>query len=99
MIVTLHKLRELGACDEALDAFCAACGETTAHIEWNAAAQGLMLGDPIWRRWLGWAYEHGIIPPSLVHARDSNSCSVHVAGNRAGCGLRACFRADRMGAG
>ncbi len=62
MIITLEQLKSKDACDEALKAFKAAVGAETADIEWNEAAQGWILADPLWRVWLGWGWYNKIIP-------------------------------------
>jgi len=70
MIVTVEQLEKLRACLRAVIAFRAAVGGQTADIEWNTAAQGLMLGDPTWRKWWGWAVANRIIPVWSMHEKD-----------------------------
>lgn len=77
MIITLQQLKEAGACPLALQAFEKAVGQQTADMEWNQAAQGLMLADPLWRRWFGEAFYLGIIPMfsmKNIHLRGINLC-------------------------
>jgi uncharacterized protein YjbI with pentapeptide repeats len=62
MIITLAQLENKGACKEALRAFKRAVGERTGDIDWTSAAQGWVLGDPLWRRWLGWGWYEEIVP-------------------------------------
>ena len=62
MIITVEQLEKCGACRAAVTAFRAAIGEQTADVEWLPAAQYLMLGDPTWRQWWGWAVTHQIVP-------------------------------------
>jgi len=63
VIITVDDLEHASACQEYIGKFIeAASGNETADIEFNKAAQGLLLGDPVWRQVFGWAVRVGLIP-------------------------------------
>ena len=62
MIITLDQLNEHGACEDAMIEFYATVGRQTADIKWTPAAQGWVMADPLWRRWLGWGWCNSIMP-------------------------------------
>ena len=62
MIITLEQLKLKSACSPALKEFEKVVGQQTADIEINPAAQGWILASRFWRRFLGWAWNEGIIP-------------------------------------
>lgn len=79
MIITIQQLEERNACKEARIAFRDAVGEKTADIEWNPAAQGWLLADPIWRRWFGWAYRNGLLPLWSLSGADLSEANLRWA--------------------
>ena len=83
MIITIEQLEKRGACHAAVTAFRTAIGEQTADVEWSPVGQYLMLGDPLWRQWWGWAVWHRIIPAWSMHGADlcgANLCGANLCG-------------------
>ena len=104
MIITVEQLEKCGACRAAVTAFRAAIGEQTADVEWLPAAQYLMLGDPTWRQWWGWAVTHQIVPAWSMCRADQSGADLSGAdlswANLRGANLRGAYlsRADLSGA-
>jgi hypothetical protein len=89
--VTLADLRGQNklprACNKFSKYFEQHIGESTAPMEWNQVAQGLMLGDPFWRQGWGWAVANGYIPAWSMRGADLSRANLSGA-DLSGANLR-----------
>lgn len=83
MKITLQQLRAINDSSRAVSTICemfkAAVGDETAEIEFNEAAQGLLLGDPFWRQWWAFLVYHGIIPAWSMRRRNLSGADLSKA--------------------
>ena len=63
MQLSIEMLDRAGACDEGIDFARDLLGPSgEVEIEWTPEAQGMLLGDPVARQYLGWLWHHGVVP-------------------------------------
>ena len=67
--VTAQQLAEMGACHAAIDDFTRHFGGDTAEVEWTREYQIEIVKSPL-RRWIGWAWRHGIAPMWSMRGAD-----------------------------
>jgi hypothetical protein len=104
VIISVTRLRELEACEGGVKAFAKAFPEGLDVSRWDASCQLGVLMHPELRRYLGWAWENGLLPRLPMagwNLRGANLSKVNLRGailskaNLRGTDLR---KADLYGA-